>query len=45
MTVQFTIDVEDVEEDANIELIKQRIEYAVHLAMPYHTICVDMGGN
>ena len=45
MTVQFTVDVEDVEEDANIELIKQRIELAVRLAMPYHTVCVDMEEN
>lgn len=42
MTLQFTIDVEDVEEDADIELIKQRIESAVRLAMPYHTVGVDM---
>lgn len=38
MTVDFVLEVNDVEEDADIELIRERLQEALRLAMPYNYI-------
>lgn len=41
MNVYFTVCIENVEEDANIDVIKEKIEIALAKEMPFNEATVD----
>lgn len=42
MTVYLSVEVDQLEEDADIELVRERAEEAIKAAFPYHDTSVDI---
>lgn len=45
MQVQVSVFIDEVEEDADIEIIRKRVQAAVQISMPFHTVSTEVEGT